>query len=127
MVKLICHGCGDEKDVAKDAVPKEFVCQKCGAVNVVSEDYSSTDAAACLPPKGFEWKLPAGKKTNAAGETVYVTAQGTEMTKKQFLETFGVDADIMIRKMREMGEKGVKGYTNTSTLGRKRKPAKEIP
>ena len=114
---LKCHGCGSVKETNKN--PKEFVCKNCGAVNMVPEgDGTSLAPLGCTPPKGFEWTLPSGKQTDPSGKTIYVTAQGSMMSKKEFIETFGCDPDIMLRKMREMGVKGVKGYKNLSTLGK---------
>jgi len=93
--------------------------KSCGAVNKVPEgDGTSLAPLGCIPPTGFEWKLPSGKQTDPSGKTIYITAQGSMMSKAEFIDTFGCDPDIMLRKMREMGVNGVKGYRNLSRLGR---------
>lgn len=95
---LKCHNCGSEKEPV--TVPKEFVCKVCGAVNVVMlNDGTADSAGGCIAPTGFEWTLPAGKLDGPAG-TIYVTAQGTHMTKVEYIETFGLDPDIALAYMR---------------------------
>jgi len=117
MKVLKCHGCGSVKETDKN--PKEFVCKNCGAKNDVPDGNGTFERPLdCLPPKGFEWALPTGKLTDPAGNVIYRTAQGNDMSKADFIEFFGCDPDIMLRKMREMGVKGVKGYKNLSTLGK---------
>ena len=105
MVTLKCHNCGSEKET--DKPPKEFVCKVCGGVNVVPlTDGTADQACGCLAPDGFEWTLPAGKKTSAVGETVYITAQGSMMTKSEYIEAFGLDPEIALAYMR--AHKGVR-------------------
>lgn len=98
MVTLKCHNCGSESDFG--AKPKEFKCLVCGAVNVVPlTDGAADQACGCIAPTGFEWTLPAGKLSGPAG-TIYVTAQGSHMTKAEYIEAFGLDPDIALEYMR---------------------------
>jgi len=104
MVTLKCHNCGSERET--DSPPKEFVCRICGAVNVVPlTDGTYDEAAGCIPPTSFEWKLPAGCKETALGEKIFITAQGTEMSKKEYIDAFGLDPEIALGYMR--AHKGV--------------------
>jgi hypothetical protein len=121
MVGYKCHGCGDVKEYPKQL--KEWVCTTCGCINVV-ENYSpdADNVCDCVPPKGFEWKFPSGVKEDVMGNKIYISAQGTEMTKEQFMDSFGFDPDIALARMRELGSKGKEGYVNCSTLGRQHKP-----
>lgn len=119
MTKILkCHGCGSVKETDKN--PKRFVCNNCGAVQDVPITGAGTFEAplTCLFPTGFEWTLPSGKVVDPSGKVMYKDAEGNQMTKIEFIDTFGCDPDIMLRKMREMGVKGVKGYKNLSTLGK---------
>ena len=117
MVKLKCHNCGREIEV--ETPPKEFVCT-CGAVNVVPTFDGTGDAACtCLVPTGFEWQEPAGVKAGPGGK-IYITAQGTEMTKDEYIKAFKLDPDLALAYMRELGREGKEGYTNVSTLGKKK-------
>lgn len=118
MKTLICHGCGSEKKVY--IFPREFCCKDCGAVNVVPlGEGTSNEPIGCIPPKGFEWTLPAGVKADPTDKKIYITAQGSEMTKKEFMDVFGCDPDIMRTAMRKLGIEGVEGFKNLSTLGKK--------
>ncbi len=119
MVKLICHGCGDEKNPS--VAPKEFVCSICGAVNIVPVlSGTHPEACGCLPPTSFEWRLPLGVNTDPMGVKHYKTAQNTEMTKEEFINAFGCDPDIVLERMRELGIEGQEGFVNLSTLGKKK-------
>jgi DNA-directed RNA polymerase subunit RPC12/RpoP len=94
-MELVCHNCGNSIEV--ENVPKEYVCKKCGAVNVVlqrSELYG--EALGCIPPTSFEWTLPAGVMVDAVGRKTYVTAQGSYLTKEEYIRDFGFDPDIAI-------------------------------
>jgi len=119
MVILKCHGCGREAET--DNPPKEFVCKVCGAVNIVPEnDGTASEACGCIPPTGFEWKLPAGINRNANGEVEVVTAQGTKMTVAEWISAFGCDPVIAHQHMLELGKTGIPGFFNLSTLGKKK-------
>lgn len=99
MVLLKCHNCGSERET--DNPPKEFVCRICGAVNVIPlTDGTAGEAAGCLPPTSFEWTLPAGVLTDAVGRKIYVTAQGSQMTKEEYIDAFGLDPEIALIYMR---------------------------
>ncbi len=94
-MKLKCHNC--ENVVEVDAAPKEYVCKRCGAVNVVVEKKELYgEALGCLPPKSFEWTLPVGVLEDAVGRKTYVTAQGSYLTKEEYIRDFGFDPDIAI-------------------------------
>lgn len=95
-----CHNCGE---VSKFETPlKEFVCQHCGAVNVVPDvpDRTSDEPLGCLAPTSFEWTLPAGRIESVTGQIWYVTAQGTHMTRPEYIAAFGFDPEIALKKMR---------------------------
>ena len=114
MVMLKCHGCGAEKET--DKRPKEFVCKDCGAVNVVDYgDGTADDAASCITPKGFEWELPAGVLEGPKGK-IYVTAQGSQMSKEEYMDCFGIDPDLAKAWMKKMGTEGKEGFKTLSTL-----------
>lgn len=98
IVILKCHNCGTEHDFG--TLPKEFVCKNCGAVNVVPPVEAYDDPLGCLAPTGFEWQLPAGRMEDAMGRVWYTTAQGTRMTREEYLETFKLDPEIAMRYMR---------------------------
>jgi hypothetical protein len=118
---LRCHGCGSVKEI--DKAPKEFVCNLCGVVNVVvSGDGTYEDACSCIPVSGFEWTLPGGIFMNAAtGEITVTSAQGTPMSLKEFIQTFGFDPVIAMQRMYALGLNGLPGYYNLSTLGNRKK------
>jgi hypothetical protein len=75
----------------------------------------------CVPPKGFEWKLPSGKLTSASGEVLYVTAQGAHVTKQKFKDMYKCDPELVLKNMRRLGIEGVDNYKNLSTLARRGK------
>lgn len=96
---LKCHNCGTEMDF--QSVPKEFVCSVCGAVNVVPQvPEASDEPLSCLAPTGFEWRLPAGKIWNPILGYRYVTAQGTQMTREEYLAEFKIDPEAALEYMR---------------------------
>lgn len=83
---------------------------------------SGDQACGCLLPITPEWTLPAGVTTSADGTTLYHTADdGTGLTRVEWIEMKGVDPVVTLAKMRDLGENGVPGYVNLSTLGKKRK------
>ena len=104
MVILICHNCDSEKET--DNPRKEFVCKVCGGVNVVAlTDGTADQAGGCIAPTGFEWTLPAGVLDGPMGK-IFVTAQGSQMTKAEYIEAFGLDPEIALAYMR--AHKGVR-------------------
>ena len=116
MKKVKCHGCGRQLEI-NDNDP-EFMCRICGAKNVVPDNEFGAEVIGCVPPKGFEWALPSGKLVSPTGETIYVTAQGSHVTKETFIRIYGCDPDITLKNMRKMGITTIEGYKNLSTLGR---------
>jgi hypothetical protein len=120
MIELRCHGCGRVAET--DTPPKEFVCRVCGCVNIVPDlEDSSDEVCGCIPPKGFEWQEPGGIFMNAAtGEITVTSAQGTPMSLKEFINTFGFDPVIAMKRMYELGMNGLPGYVNLSTLGKRK-------
>jgi hypothetical protein len=90
------HGCDEVK--ATDHPIKEFVFSCCGCVNIATGlDQDADEACACVPPKTFEWSLPSGKIGNPVVGYRYVTAQGTEMSHEEYIETFGLDPEIALK------------------------------
>lgn len=41
---------------------------------------------------------------------IYITAQGSEMTKQEYIEAFGIDPDLARAWMQKMGRKGKSGF-----------------
>lgn len=113
-MKYKCHGCGEEKE--SDKIVKEFCCINCGAVNVVilnPEGYEN--ACDCIAPKGFEWSMPSGELEGPKGK-IFVSAQGTTMTKEEWINAYGVDPEITRAWMKRMGIEGREGFANLSNL-----------
>lgn len=103
-MRVKCHNCGITAEYP-DA--KEFVCVTCGAVNVVPVHNGTVDAEVmCLAPTGFEWRMPAGKIGNEILGFRYVTAQGTQMSREEYMREFGIDPEIALQYMRK--NRGVK-------------------
>lgn len=108
MVELKCHNCGATTVLDID-VPKEFVCPACGAVNVIPREMSSDAPLDCLAPTGFEWRMPAGKIGNPLTGFQYITAQGTQMSREEYLATFRIDPEIALQYLhREQEQKPFK-------------------
>jgi phage FluMu protein Com len=120
MVNLKCAGCG--KMWSQDKVPsKQFICPQCGAVNNVEWENAGTgdQAAGCLLPTTFEWKMPSGEFQTPFG-LEYTTADGKRMTRIEWINDYGCDPKILYDNMRKYGKEGMPGFTNLSTLGRKK-------
>lgn len=98
-MNLKCHNCGNVVEVSLET-PKEFVCTNCGAVNVIPRAETYDAPLDCLAPTGFEWKLPAGKIGNPIIGYQYVTAQGSYMTREEYIATFKIDPEIALEYMR---------------------------
>jgi len=112
-----CQGCGRKVEIPEDL--PEFFCQVCGACNIVPDGNGTFENPLdCIPPKRFEWKLPAGKTVSASGETIYITAQGSHVTKQQFKDMYKCDPELVLKNMRRLGIDGIEGYKNLSTLRR---------
>jgi len=116
-----CAKCGA---IAKfDKLPKKFCCSECGILNTPQPATAGTgdQACGCILPEKFEWKLPVGGITSPTGEELFTTADdGTALSRKEWIETFGYDPVVVLAAMRKLGEDGKEGYTNLSTLGRKK-------
>jgi hypothetical protein len=120
MVKVKCAKCEAIKEV--DKLPKKFICLECGALNTpVPEITTSSDqACGCLLPTGFEWKLPTGEFGTPLGMMYSTADDGTWLTRLEWIEIFGFDPKIAKEYMQKLGIEGKPGYTNLSTLGKKR-------
>ncbi|MDH7596875.1 MAG: zinc ribbon domain-containing protein [Methanothrix sp.] len=104
-MRLKCHNCGTA--VEYEVPPKEFVCAVCGAVNVVPVYTGASDEElGCISPTGFEWQMPAGRIGNPVLGYKYVTAQGTQMTREEYLAAFKIDPEVALSYMRK--NKGVR-------------------
>jgi hypothetical protein len=122
MVDAKCAKCGQIRTFEK--LPKKFCCSGCGILNTPQPETAGTadQACGCILPESFEWIMPSGKVTPAGGEALYTTADdGTQLTRKEWIETFGYDPEIVLKSMRTLGENGAEGYTNLSTLGKKKR------
>ena len=120
MVDLKCASCGGITPLP--AMPKKFLCKSCGAPNTpVSENYGTSDqACGCILPTGFEFKLPAGV-IGEGKNLMYITPDNSEtLTRIEWIECYGYDPKAKLEEMRRRGEEGVPGFTNLSTLGRKK-------
>jgi len=83
---------------------KKFICQNCGAVNLVNPDELVNDDNEwldCIPPDNFEWILPAGKITPVIGEPIYVSAVGEHLTRMAYIKEYNLDPEIAYRLMRQ--------------------------
>jgi hypothetical protein len=68
---------------------------------------------SCLPPRGFEWKLPAGKITPVVGDPIYVTASGAYRSREEYIAQYGLDPEVALTMMRAM-KKTVRDSVNTA-------------
>ena len=106
-MKAKCASCGLISELPDGA--KKFVCPGCGVLNTPQPEGtgSGEEACGCLLPNRMEWLLPAGKIEYANGITHYTTADdGTGLTRQEWIETFGVDPEVVLKKMR--ANKGVR-------------------
>ncbi|NMC35381.1 MAG: hypothetical protein GYA36_23415 [Veillonellaceae bacterium] len=118
VVKLKCAGCG--AIATFPATPKKFICKSCGAPNTpVANDPGTGDSLPCILPTGFEWKLPAGV-IGEGDNMMYVSPDdGVYLTRMEWISIYGYDPKAKLEDMRRRGQKGVPGYVNISSLGRK--------
>jgi hypothetical protein len=84
---------------------KKFFCQNCGSENdadITPADLTPTagDWLDCIPPQGFEWRLPAGVITPAYGDPIYISASGEQLSKAQYEHEYGLDPEIALQFMR---------------------------
>jgi hypothetical protein len=117
-----CAACGEITTLP--ARPKKFLCKWCGAPNnPVGENFGTADqAASCLLPTGFEWRLPAGVIGDSEESMLYIAPDdGATLSRIEWIEIYGYDPKAKLADMRRRGQEGVPGYTNLSTLGRKKK------
>jgi len=87
---------------------KRLICHKCGAVNEIETEKlldlaEDEDWVPCEKPKGFEWRLPAGKITPVIGDPIYISASGNHMSYSEYLNRYGVDPEKALTLMRSMG------------------------
>jgi hypothetical protein len=90
----------------------QFICKNCGAVNIPNIEagaehdwegpdwWKSHDWLDCLEPKGFEWKLPAGKITPVVGPAIYISATGEQLSRREYCRRFNLDPEIAYKFMR---------------------------
>jgi len=87
----------------------KFICKNCGAVNIVMDlnvgDEVEGDWLDCLEPKGFEWKLPAGKITPVVGPAIYISATGEQLSRREYCRRFHLDPEIAYKFMRTRASK----------------------
>ena len=124
MVKAKCANCGTETEFLK--LPKKFICQSCGILNTpVPETYgTASQACGCLLPDKPEWLLPTGCLKSPIDELhdIYTTADdATGISRLDWITIYGYDPKVVLANMRKLGQEGVPGYVNLSTLGEKKK------
>ena len=121
MTKFVCHNCRNKVDLPKDT--QIWGCKTCGCVNDVPLHDGTGDAAVdCIAPPGWAgWTLPAGRHRDPSGNTLYQVGTGhTWLTKDQYIAQLGIDPEIALDAMRKLGEQGVPGHFNCSTLARRK-------
>jgi len=118
-----CANCGNIEIIADDW-PK-FCCSACHILNTPQPSTAGTgdQACGCLLPTDPVWQLPVGVKCSPRGKKfdLYLTADdAAPMSREKWVEIFGYDPMGVLHDMRELGEKGVPGYINLSTLGKRK-------
>jgi hypothetical protein len=84
----------------------KFVCKNCGAVNekereiILDPQYGEEDWL-CDLPLGFEWILPVGKISPIVGTPLYVSSQGGNLSREEYLSRYNVDPEIAYQLMRK--------------------------
>jgi hypothetical protein len=84
----------------------KFICKNCGSVNekdkevLLDPDYDQEDWL-CDLPLSFEWILPVGKITPIVGSPLYVSSQGGNLSRSEYLERYNVDPEIAYQLMRK--------------------------
>ena len=87
-------------------VTKKFICKNCGAVNeaqITAQDLSDPDNEdwlQCILPTGFEWALPAGKITPVVGDPIYISGNGEQMSRDDYILKYNIDPEIAYQLMR---------------------------
>jgi hypothetical protein len=84
----------------------KFICKNCGSVNekdkeVLLDPEYSPDDWLCDLPLSFQWILPVGKITPIVGNPVYVSSQGGNLSRHEYLERYNVDPEIAYQLMRK--------------------------
>ncbi len=85
---------------------KKFICNNCGAVNMAEitaqdlSDPSDDDWLPCVLPTGFEWSLPAGKITPVVGDPIYISGNGEQMSRDDYILKYNIDPEIAYQLMR---------------------------
>jgi DNA-directed RNA polymerase subunit RPC12/RpoP len=82
------------------------ICSRCGSVNMVQPS-KAEGMLICIPPQGFEWKLPSGKIGNPITGFIYPTStgkhkleDGTPLTRDVWLRIYNIDPEIAYQYMR---------------------------
>jgi hypothetical protein len=84
----------------------KFICKNCGSVNekdkeVLLDPAYSPEDWLCDLPLSFQWVLPVGKITPIVGNPVYVSSQGGNLSRHEYLERYNVDPEIAYQLMRK--------------------------
>jgi hypothetical protein len=90
----------------------KIICRNCGAVNIVNTDllddgWQQRDWLDCFEPKGFEWKLPAGKITPVVGPAIYISATGEQLSRDMYIKKYNIDPERAYKFMRTRASKYV--------------------
>ncbi len=85
---------------------KKFICKNCGVVNeaeITVEDLTenTNDWLSCTLPTGFEWILPAGKITPIVGDPIYISGNGEQLSRENYILKYDIDPEVAYQLMRE--------------------------
>lgn len=82
------------------------ICSRCGSVNMVKPSKAEA-MLICIPPNGFEWRLPSGKIGNPITGDIYPTSEGrqklndgTPLTREVWIKTYNIDPELAYQYMR---------------------------
>jgi len=120
--KLKCANCSKIVETEKEL--KKYVCPSCGAINTPEDPNAGfgDQACGCLLPDGFEFRLPAGKIGNKFTGYKYISPDnGDELTKTEWMLSFGLDPDLALEYMRSNAAADERDDdVDLSTLGKKK-------
>lgn len=75
-------------------------CPNCGTISIVNVEDVEENWLPCILPTGFEWNLPAGKLTPAAGPAIYVSAFGEHLSREAYMAKYNIDPEVAYKNMR---------------------------